>query len=164
MTSAVMYRRNKGLLSAFTLEQDNVNMRPGDPAYSPTDVVTQSPVQYGSRSEAPDHVKAPTLSPGWWNKPTAVNPSQYIDQNVGGVAGDTKRLGWSVGLSPFTQFRQPFTGTVLTPPRPTVLVVGRVGRLGQRDTLAARVAASTADYQPSAAQVAQTMVNPQLGW
>ena len=164
MAAGTMFRRNRGLLRQLATQDDNVAGTPGDPMYSPTDKVTQSPVQYGSRSEDPTQQDDPTHSPGWWSRPTAVNPSQYIDQNVGGVAGDNKRLGWSKGLSPFTEFRQPFTGTVLTPPRPAVLVVGQVGRLGQRDTLAARVKASTTDYQPTPQAVADAMVNPQLGW
>lgn len=161
-----MFRRRQGLLQSFQDDgvSDTIDLKPGDPAYSPTDAVPQSPLQYGTRSENPIMQTDVTQSPGWWNEPTAVNPSQYINQSVGGVAGDNKRLGWTVGLSPFTQFRQPFTGTVLTPPRPTVLVVGNVGRLGQRDNLAARVKASTMDYVPTPEQVANAMVNPQLGW
>ena len=158
--------RNRGL-QRFDFNTGTTNMRPGDPSYSPTDAVTQSPVQYGQRSEAPTQQRGPEQSQGWWsaNVPTRqINPAQYIDQNVGGKSGDNKRLGWSKGIVPFTTNRQPFTGAVLTPPRPRVLVVGNVGRLGQRDTLQARVTASTNDYQPSAAQVANTMVNPQLGW
>lgn len=161
--SPTMRRRNRGLLRPVMVDE-NVGGTPGDPTYSPTDAVTQNPTEYGTRSEGATHQKGPYQTPGFWSGPNRVNPSQYIDPNTGGVANDTSQLGWSKGLSPFTQFRQPFTGTVLTPPRPNMLIVGRVGRLGQRDTLGARAAASATDYQPSQAQVVNAMVNPQLGW
>lgn len=159
-----MPRRNP-LLAGFDMNTGNTEMKPGDPAYSPTDVVTQSPVQYGQRPEVTNmNDRGPAQSSGWWGEPTTVHPSQYINQSVGGVAGDTQRMTYRRGLTPFGYLRQPFTGAVLTPPRPAMVLSGNVGRLGQRDNLAARVKASLSDYQPTPEQVANTMINPQLGW
>jgi hypothetical protein len=160
-----MIRRNKGLLSAFhdggqiALSENG----PGDPVYSPTDSVTQAAPEYGLRYVQTQQ-QDPTASPGWWGSPNRVNPSQYIDQTVGGVAGDTKRLGWTKGLNPFRANRAPFTGAVLTPPRPPVIVAGHVGRINYRDNLALRVKAATNDYQPATQDVLSAMVNPQVGW
>lgn len=160
-----MIRRNKGLLSAFA-DDGAVSVPengPGDPMYSPTDSVTQQADQYGERYEQTQQ-KDPTQSPGWWSSPTNVNPVQYIDQTVGGVAGDTRRLGWTKSLNPFRTNRQPFTGAVLTPPRPATVVAGHVGRLPFRDNLALRVKAATNDYQPAQQDVLSAMINPQVGW
>jgi hypothetical protein len=164
--NTVMLRRNGGLLRDFSTPYDtgNVENLPGDPSYSPTDLVTQRPVENHTRPIDAVQPEGPERSPGGWYAPINVNPAQYIDQNVGGKSGDTKVLGWSKGIAPFTQYRQPFTGTVLTPPRPKVLNVGEVGRLGQRDKLAARVRASVTTYQANQQQVANAMINPQLGF
>ena len=161
----VTMMRNRGLVNAGSFSASSANMNPGDPAYSPTDSVTQNPMPYPTaRPETSRVQKGPGQSPGWWHAPHNVNPSQYIDQNVGGMSGDTKRMNYTQGIMPFTYFRQSFTGAVLTPPRPRVIVVGNVGRLGYRDTLAARVQASTTDYGQTTTGVANSMINPQLGW
>lgn len=162
--SGTMLRRNGGLLRPITLEPTEIDMKPGDPAYSPTDGVSQNPVPYGQQPIGTHIKRGPEQSPGWWGGPSRVNPSQYIDQNVGGRAGDTSRLSWAKGLVPFAYFRQPFTGAALVPPRPPTLVVGHVGRLAYRDALASRVRALSANYTPTAEQAANAAINPQVGW
>jgi hypothetical protein len=166
-TSVVTNRLDAGVTRA-NFDTGNVDMRPGDPSYSPTDMVEQKPGAYPTtRPVVSIMQKGPGQSPGWWATQVPgrhLNPSQYVDQNVGGQSGDTKRMDLSSGILPFTTFRQPFTGAVLTPPRPRVMVVGSVGRLGFRDGLELRVRAATTDYQPSAQAVTNAMINPQLGW
>ena len=139
-------------------------LKPGDPAYSPAVSVADDPQEYGQRSQEARSGSAadPGGKPGFWAAPVNVNPSQYIDLNVGGVAGDANRLGWSRGIVPNSYYRQPFSGAMVVPPRAPVVNVGYVGRNDFRSRLGQRVRALTTDYAPTIQAATSAVVNPRI--
>lgn len=94
-----------------------------------------------------------TTSGDWTDSFRGFN--KYVDQTVGGQAGNARTLGYSTGLRPRKESRTPMTGKVLTMNNMGVHpVVGNVGRDNRANNLFAAVASQSADFTPSTEQIA----------
>lgn len=70
------------------------------------------------------------------------------DPSEGGAMGQFNRLGWSTGFLKFRRHTS-FDGRVVTPPPPSVVQTGPVGRSNRQARLRARMQALITDYTPS---------------